>query len=511
MDWREWDAPRAVRARQVSIGLVCQAVAAWKWWLIGLPLAALVLVSTLLSLQPTRYSAEAQVVTGPRHGGMIGLRAAAAVPDGALGLGAAIGQARLIASRDLARRVIRDLELPDSLEFDPAAGRFGFVSRALVSLGIKRDPARESPEDRILEAFQERLRVSGPDKSGLVSIAFQSENPELAASAANRTAELYLDMRASAGQAMPHRAAARILSRARAPAHPLPGDGMLLVTGTAIAVIAFGAFVAIVLPRFPLQGRWDEPVVQPRPIGESNAAARIKVNERLNPGIAPRSVPPPPKATETAGMDQVDGQAMAKAAARLLLLRTQAPRGIRIVAACSGAICPPSNLLLELARELARGGRSIAINLDAFGLFDSGRAASSVARGHMMARAEPALGDLIAGTASFSEVIRRDPASRLHLLPVGRSGELDLNELGNVLDSLAETYDFIVMVAPPADQDDMTKILAAKADFAVLVVPAGAGGAVFAAERQLIETGVPEVMLIDVETDAGRGLGRDAA
>ncbi len=48
MGWREWDALRTTRARELDLGLVFEAVAAWKRWLIGLPLTALVLIGVVL-------------------------------------------------------------------------------------------------------------------------------------------------------------------------------------------------------------------------------------------------------------------------------------------------------------------------------------------------------------------------------------------------------------------------------------------------------------------------------
>src|SRR5689334_169639 len=121
MGWREWDALRTTRARELDLGLVFEAVAAWKRWLIGLPLTAFVLIGVVVCLQPPRYGAETQVLIGPRQAGLIGLRANL-VP---LDAGAATSQAQLIASRDLARRAIKDLGLEDNPEFDPAARGLG--------------------------------------------------------------------------------------------------------------------------------------------------------------------------------------------------------------------------------------------------------------------------------------------------------------------------------------------------------------------------------------------------
>jgi uncharacterized protein involved in exopolysaccharide biosynthesis len=268
MDWREWDALRATRTRELDLGLVFEAFAARKRWLIGLPLAALVVIGAVLCFQPARYSAEAQVLIGPRQAGLIGLRSRVALLDGA---SAPTSQARLIASRDLGRRAIKDLGIEDNPEFDPVTRGLGPGFRALIFLGIMRDPARKSPEERVLKAYQDRLRVSGPGRGGLITIAFQSEDRELAVNAANRVAELYLEMRADAKHAadLPRKLDARIVSRAVAPQRPLcPREALLVLSGAAMLVMAFGAFVSIVLPRGRVPLRAEAPLEQPRALGQ---------------------------------------------------------------------------------------------------------------------------------------------------------------------------------------------------------------------------------------------------
>ena len=49
-----------------------------------------------------------------------------------------------------------------------------------------------TPEERVLEAYYERLTVFPVDKSRVISIEFQSADPELAARVANTIADTYL-------------------------------------------------------------------------------------------------------------------------------------------------------------------------------------------------------------------------------------------------------------------------------------------------------------------------------
>lgn len=108
-------------------------------------------------------------------------------------------QVQLVQSRDLARKVMRELKLVDKPEFNPAA--VGSVIGELLSLiWLERDPSSMSAEERVLERYYERLAVWQVDKSRVIEINFQSENAELAAEIANAIADGYLIVQQGAKQ-----------------------------------------------------------------------------------------------------------------------------------------------------------------------------------------------------------------------------------------------------------------------------------------------------------------------
>lgn len=512
MDWRDWNAPRNVRSRELDFGLVCEVLAARKWWLIVPPLAALILFGVFLALQPPQYGAEARIMIGRPATGLIGLKSNLALLDGADGFAAASGQAQLIGSRDFARRAIKDLGIQDNPEFDPMLRGLGPVSRALVFFGLMRDPARKSSEDRVLEAYQDRLRVSGQNRTSVVTIAFQSEDRELAANTVNRIAELYLQMRADAKRAMPRHADARIISRAGMSEPLYPDKALLLVSGAAMFLTAFGAVVSIALPRARQRGFALQPVAQPRAIGQERVFVRLTNLQRLNPQSIPTSAPPPSLSNDVEADEDDDKPAMTKIAARIV----SAPfvgRGARIVVTSLKAASGTSQMMVGLARDLEREGRAIIVGLDEASLLDFWIRIAGASDGNSaLSATEPGLGDLLAGAASFAEVIRRDPASRLHFLPVGRHDGLDLEEFGSALEALAETYDFILLISPPLDESEIAKTLAAKADFVVLATPAQqSDGAAYEAELELMASGAREVLLVGLPADGPQSLGRNAA
>jgi uncharacterized protein involved in exopolysaccharide biosynthesis/Mrp family chromosome partitioning ATPase len=100
-------------------------------------------------------------------------------------------QVQLVQSRDLARKVVRDLKLAERPEFEPALGWSLFYG-PLSFVGLGRDLSRMSAEERVLEHYYERLNVYPIEKSRVIVIEFQSQDPDLAAAVANKIAEEYL-------------------------------------------------------------------------------------------------------------------------------------------------------------------------------------------------------------------------------------------------------------------------------------------------------------------------------
>lgn len=101
-------------------------------------------------------------------------------------------QVQLIQSRDLARKVVYSLKLNELKEFNSESGGRIILNAVLSLVGMGRDPSKMSVEERVLDRFVERLAVYPIEKSRVIGIDFQSENPELAAQVANAVANEYL-------------------------------------------------------------------------------------------------------------------------------------------------------------------------------------------------------------------------------------------------------------------------------------------------------------------------------
>jgi len=107
-------------------------------------------------------------------------------------------QVQIFQSRDLARKVARDLKLAEDKEFNSESAVHQIMSAFVSLVGFTREPSRKTVEERVLERYYERLTAYQVEKSRVVAVDFQSENPELAARAANAIGAEFLAMQQQA-------------------------------------------------------------------------------------------------------------------------------------------------------------------------------------------------------------------------------------------------------------------------------------------------------------------------
>jgi polysaccharide biosynthesis transport protein len=164
-----------------------------KWRILGPTLLAALVTLAVVQVIPPKYQSEARVLLEARDNVFLRPLADTDVNDrNTVDDVTVTSQVQLVLSRDLARDVIQKLRLDKRPEFDPALNGVSPIKVVLGKLGLIKDPTRMTPEERVLDAYFDRLTVYAIDKSRVIVIQFLSQDPELAAAVANAIAEQYL-------------------------------------------------------------------------------------------------------------------------------------------------------------------------------------------------------------------------------------------------------------------------------------------------------------------------------
>jgi succinoglycan biosynthesis transport protein ExoP len=171
-----------------------------KAWIIVPTVIAAVLSIAAVNLITPRYKSEARILIDGREN--IFLR-----PNGernddrtSLDAEAVTSQVQLLLSRDLAREVIKKNKLAERPEFDPVLQGMMPLKSILALVGIGRDPFSLTPEERVFDAYFDRLTAYAVDKSRVMVVEFQSYDADLAARVTNSIADGYLAMQQGARQ-----------------------------------------------------------------------------------------------------------------------------------------------------------------------------------------------------------------------------------------------------------------------------------------------------------------------
>ena len=182
----------------------------WKRKLLILCLTVLIaapIVLVIRGLTPW-YRAEGQVMVEDRRTQVI------LVPDvrtdRPLQEDSILSEAQVLLSRDLAREVVKKLDLADDPEFNPPKHSSlldqGLTKLAAVAASLSLPlpsflhqgatppaPGETEKETRLVDAFLTRLSAAPAGRSRVIRIMFESQSPQMAAKAVNAIASVYLE------------------------------------------------------------------------------------------------------------------------------------------------------------------------------------------------------------------------------------------------------------------------------------------------------------------------------
>jgi polysaccharide biosynthesis transport protein len=196
-DWQSGAAPAA----DIDLGALRHALWRKKFLILGLTLLAAATAFAGVNLVTPRYKSEARVLIEMRENIFFRPDAEKTTDRGTtVDQEAVTSQVQLILSRDLAGEVIKKLNLGERPEFDPVLGGPNLLRSVLSLTGIIKDPLEMTPEERVYKSYYDRLSAFQVEKSRVIAIEFESQDPLLAAQVANAVADTYLRFQQAAKQ-----------------------------------------------------------------------------------------------------------------------------------------------------------------------------------------------------------------------------------------------------------------------------------------------------------------------
>src|SRR5580700_6753849 len=169
----------AFQSGDLDLRALGQALLRHKNWIIIPTLLAAALSITSVNLVTPRYKSEARILIDGRENVFLRPNGERNEERTTLDAEAVTSQVQLVLSRDLAREIIKQNKLAELPEFDPVLAGLSPVRSLLALFGIGRDPFSLTPEERVLDAYFDRLTVYAVDKSRVIVVEFQSLDPEL--------------------------------------------------------------------------------------------------------------------------------------------------------------------------------------------------------------------------------------------------------------------------------------------------------------------------------------------
>jgi uncharacterized protein involved in exopolysaccharide biosynthesis len=193
--------PVATESGDLDLHALGGALARKRGWIIVPTILVLVASVAGVNLVTPRYKSESRILIDGRENVFLRPSSDRSTEERqALDAEAVTSQVQLVLSRDLAREIIRKNKLAERPEFDPVLQGVSPLKSLAALVGIGRDPFSMTPEERVLDAYYDRLQAYAVDKSRVIVVEFQSADPDLAARVANSIAEGYLVLQQNARQ-----------------------------------------------------------------------------------------------------------------------------------------------------------------------------------------------------------------------------------------------------------------------------------------------------------------------
>ncbi|WP_454848976.1 GumC family protein [Rhizobium binxianense] len=181
----------------IDLGQLVRAVWARRLRVLAITALGAGLAFTGAKLVSPQYKSETRILIEPRAPAFATTQTSDANSSPLLDELNIASQVQILQSADLIKQVINNLKLYDLPEFDAAANGSAFDD-ILVAMHLKKNPLENPPEERVIDAFTERLQVYQVPGSRVIGITFTSRDPKLAATIPNAMANVYLSVQSGA-------------------------------------------------------------------------------------------------------------------------------------------------------------------------------------------------------------------------------------------------------------------------------------------------------------------------
>jgi uncharacterized protein involved in exopolysaccharide biosynthesis len=175
----------------IDVASLGRAVWRAKGWILGLAIGAGVITFIALAMMRPLFTSEARILI-QNDESTFTRPASEQAPEARVTLDeqAMQSQVQVLTSRDLALRVIKDLNLIDNPEFAKDSG-VGLFGRLLAKLGIGLG-SQVSREEKAANVFARHLNVYQLGKSSVIGVEYTSGSSPLAAEVANKLSDVYI-------------------------------------------------------------------------------------------------------------------------------------------------------------------------------------------------------------------------------------------------------------------------------------------------------------------------------
>lgn len=187
--------PSRDRVPLVDLDLKGLVAALWarRLWILTPTLLALIVAFIAVSLTTPTYRSETRLLVENGESSYTRPETDRSAGERAVDQEAVLSQVQLVLSRDVAKAVAEKLELSRKPEFDPALRGFNPIKHVFIALGLMENPLRMTAEERVLRAYFEKLSAFQVDKSRIIAVQFESQDPLLAARAADAVAAAVIE------------------------------------------------------------------------------------------------------------------------------------------------------------------------------------------------------------------------------------------------------------------------------------------------------------------------------